>query len=265
MKEELAAYAQQAQQRGMTYAFLARALSDEEIPVSFLASLRGVELGSGTELDDFARGLADADLEHQRAELAADHASALLGMSADPVSPYESVHTSDTHLMMQEARDEVVAAYRAQGFAASDALRTPEDHISLELSFMAALCEQLADALASSETPVDENTQVEPEPLGCPAAGKPQAGPQPQGEGDLEHQVQVETGDTEAAAGEPAGIELPARAAEIVEAQARFVHEHLARWVPGFCDELEAHAATPFYRGAAQMLRGFLADEATYL
>lgn len=251
MREELTAFAEEARDRGMTYTFLARALSDEEIPVSFLASLSGVELGSGTELDDFARGLATADLDHQRAELAADHASALLGMSADPVSPYESVHTSDKHLMMQEARDQVVAAYRAQGFAVSGEQRTPEDHISLELSFMAELCEQLARELEANPEPT---AKIEGTSIGSgkdPEAnddGKTQ--PHDKGEGQGE---------------EPAGVELPAGAAALVEAQARFVREHLACWVPGFCDELEAHAATPFYRGTAQMLRGFLAGEVAYL
>jgi TorA maturation chaperone TorD len=40
------------------------------------------------------------------------------------------------------------------------------------------------------------------------------------------------------------------------------VRDRLAPWVPGFADELEAHSATPLYRGVAQMLREFVRQEA---
>ena len=237
MDTELQLLADEARERSMTYTFLARALADEEIPLSFLESLRTMELQTGTELDEFARGLAELDaagLEQQRSELAADHAASLLGMSVDPVSPYESVHTSEKHLMMQEARDKVVAAYRAQGFAASKDRRTPEDHVSLELSFMAALCDRLADALES------------------------QASTDAQGQVQGQHEAGHEAGSEE-------GVELSEQAAALIEAQASFLRDHLAIWTPGFCDELEAHGVTPFYRGVAQMLRAYLTDETAYL
>lgn len=239
MDTELQLLADEARERSMTYSFLARALADDEIPLSFLESLRAMELETGTELDAFAQGLAELDatgIEQQRTELAADHAASLLGMSVDPVSPYESVHTSEKRLMMQDARDQVVAAYRAQGFAAAEDRRTPEDHVSLELSFMAALCDKLAAALepqAKAGAQNEAESHDEPAREGCACTGEP--------------------------------VELPAAAAALIEAQARFLHDHLLTWVPAFCDELEAHATTPFYRGVAQMLRAYLFDEASYL
>lgn len=37
-----------------------------------------------------------------------------------------------------------------------------------------------------------------------------------------------------------------------------FLHEHLARWVPRFCDDLERAAAARWYRAVACLLRRFL-------
>ena len=127
------------------YSFLARALSDDEIGADALASLAATadDLQTGTELDGFARdlaGLAGEGLERVRRGLASDHASCLLGMSPHPVAPYASVYTSTKHLMMQEA----VHAYAKAGFAVDDACRIPEDHVSIELGFMAALLEHAA-------------------------------------------------------------------------------------------------------------------------
>lgn len=142
--------AQDMRARAAAYSFLARTLSEDEVTLDFLRALRDDPPQTGTDLDGFARSLAGKDdqwLEEVRRELAADHAAILLGMSAAPVSPYESVYTSDLHLMMQEARDQVLAAYRAAGLAREDSYHVPEDHISLECDFMAALATRAADAL----------------------------------------------------------------------------------------------------------------------
>jgi anaerobic sulfite reductase subunit A len=53
--------------------------------------------------------------------------------------PYESVYTSPLRLMMQEARDEALEAYRSEGIGKSTDFVDPEDHIALELAFMAHL------------------------------------------------------------------------------------------------------------------------------
>lgn len=141
--------ADELQSLASLYSFLARALSDDEIGADALASLAVTanDLQTDTELDGFARDLAGLDgegLERTRRELAADHASCLLGMSPHPVAPYASVYTSTKHLMMQEARDQAVHAYAKAGFAVDDACRIPEDHVSIELGFMAALLEHAA-------------------------------------------------------------------------------------------------------------------------
>lgn len=223
MDAQVAELVEDVRARSMTYSFLARALSDEEVGADFLAGMAAEDLGSATELDAYAQGLCGMtpeELEAQRRELAADHASCLLGMAPDPVSPYESVYRSDRHLMMQSARDEVVAAYARAGFAKSDDYHMPEDHVSLELDFLAGLTARLADALARASA-----------------------------EGALD-------GDAEAAAGE---------AQDALDAQVDFLKGHALLWMPAFARDLEEHAASPFYRGVAQMLRAFLADEQAYL
>lgn len=184
-----------------TYAFLARALSDEELPGDFVRSLAAGAPQTGTALDAFAAGLAgldEAGLEAVRRELAADHSACLLGMSAKPVSPYESVYTTPEQLMRRKARDEAVAAYAAAGFAPATQLRVPEDHIAIELQFCSALLARAADFLAARE---------------------------------------------------------PEAAQRDLDAHAAYLRDHLAVWVPRFCDLLEDRAHTDFYRGAAQMLR----------
>lgn len=220
MDDQLKEFERDLRDRALTYSFLARVLSDEEVGVEFLRQLSSEVPATGTELDAFAASLGSADLEETRRELAADHSSCLLGMSANPVSPFESVHTSDKQLMMQDSRDQVVHAYAQSGFAKAGEYHVPEDHISLELDFMAGLGMRAADAVASVLSGSLDDAD---------AAGK--IG---QAECDL-------------------------------NAQLDFLEKHLLVWVPGFCDGLESKASTPFYRGAAQMLRAFLEQERSYL
>lgn len=150
MEDQLVELAGVARERSLTYSFLARMLSDDEVGCELLAALGAEPPQTGTELDSFAAGLAGADdgkLEAVRSELAADHASTLLGVSSHPVSPYESVHTSEKHLMKQQAWEQVVHAYAASGFVKAEQYHVPEDHISLELDFMAALGARAATAI----------------------------------------------------------------------------------------------------------------------
>ena len=148
MNDQLQELERDLRERALTNSFLARVFSDEEVSVDFLKALRADPPQTGTELDGFAvglEGLGDAALETVRKELAAEHSALLLGMSPMPVSPYESVHESELHIMMQEQRDEVLKAYRRAGFAKAESYHVPEDHISLELDFVAALANRAAD------------------------------------------------------------------------------------------------------------------------
>lgn len=83
-------------------------------------------------------------------DLAVDYARVFLGAGiyeSEAAYPYESVYTSKEHLIMQEARDQVLEIYRTKGLDRVESLEVPEDHIALELEFMAHLCKKAIDAI----------------------------------------------------------------------------------------------------------------------
>lgn len=136
--------------RAATYSFLS-GMFLREVSQDFLERLAAEPPHLGGELERFAVGLATADLSTVRRDAAAEFAALLLGMSADPVHPYESVYTSPERLMMQDARDEVLALYRSQGLGRVGDLNIPEDHAGIELEFMARLCRKELDAMAEGD------------------------------------------------------------------------------------------------------------------
>ena len=139
-------------ERSLAYRFLSRAYRtapDE----AFIAAL--CDASAHRPADDplavFFAELAEADDEALRIELAADYNRLFLGMGPHPVPPYESVYTSPEGLLMQEARDQVLAAYRAQGLDAPDDFNLPEDHLALECAFVAELADRAAAACERGE------------------------------------------------------------------------------------------------------------------
>ena len=137
-------------ERALAYRFLSRAYRTAP-DAAFVAALRAA--GEARPADDalapFFAELADrdaADDETLRIDLAADYNRLFLGMGPHPVPPYESVYTSPEGLLMQDARDEVLAAYRAQGLDAPDDFGLPEDHLALECAFVGELAERAARA-----------------------------------------------------------------------------------------------------------------------
>lgn len=85
-----------------------------------------------------------------RQELASDFAGAILGAGAYDerrATPYESVFTSESGLLMQEARDDVYRMMCEAHLAVDEGLRMPEDHISFEFEFMAVKAEAFAQAV----------------------------------------------------------------------------------------------------------------------
>ena len=89
-----------------------------------------------------------------RQELAVDYARVFLcaGMYEQLMAPpYESVYTSEGGLMMQEAYAEVLHVYRNAGFAKNPGFKEPEDHLAVELAFMALLCGRAVEALRAGD------------------------------------------------------------------------------------------------------------------
>lgn len=105
--------------------------------------------------------------ETERCHVAYNRAIAGLG-SRRTSHPWESAYTSYKQLLMQRETLEVREAYRAFGYLPEMYLKVPDDHISLECAFMAALAQRSITALetdnASAETSsgsVDFATLVE--------------------------------------------------------------------------------------------------------
>ena len=87
-------------------------------------------------------------------ELAVDYVRAFIGSGNDGCSaayPYESVYTSEGGLMMQDAYAEVLHVYRGAGFAKNPGFKEPEDHLAVELAFMALLCGRAVEALRAGD------------------------------------------------------------------------------------------------------------------
>lgn len=141
------------------YRFLGR-LFEREVDQILLAQMADVTFPgecSEKELDQGYR-LLGRYLQHQGSnseiDLAVDYARVFLGagiVGNEAAYPYESVYTSPKRLIMQDARDQVLAAYRAKNLKKTETLDIPEDHIALEFEFMALLCQETQQAVAEQD------------------------------------------------------------------------------------------------------------------
>ncbi len=147
-----------------------------------------------------------------REDLAVDYAHTFLAAGSTKgeqrACPYESIYTSERGLLMQEARDSVYKCMLGEHLAPDEKLHVPEDHLSFEFDFMAALAERMADALEA---------------------------------GDL------------------------AEAARLFDVQRSFHADHLLNWIDRLCDAIVRCCRTDFYRGVAEMTRGFVHMDAELL
>lgn len=150
--EELAAL---CDQRAATYELLSR-LYRKEVDEDLLAGLRAMRFpaASGNTATDQGHKLLSTYLSrvdgNTLTELAVDYVRVFIGNTNEldgAAFPFESVYTSEKRLLMQEARDEVLAVYRANDLDKDPTWREGEDHIALELEFLAVLCRRCAEAL----------------------------------------------------------------------------------------------------------------------
>lgn len=150
--EELA---QLMRERAAVYQFLSSMLlkefeSEHIAQLSSFASMEVDDSEMRQALDVVKRytTMAGAD---PRTDLAVDYARIFLsagvyeGVTAEP---YESVFTSDEHLLMQDARDDVLGFYRKLGVAVNPHLHMPEDHLGIEFEFMALAAQKVAEMLS---------------------------------------------------------------------------------------------------------------------
>lgn len=158
--------------------------------------------------DDIERGLAmlceevrnnQKRLPEYQEELGVEFARLFLGPQHPVAVPYSSFYLSETRQLMTETTIQVRQYYLDAGMAVMGLHRIPDDHIALELEFIAFLADELAKNL--------------------------------------------EKGDAGAVSAVGARLES-------------FLHEHLAKWVPFFADQVHTNTKNDFYRGTILALKG---------
>ena len=139
------------------------------------------------------------------ADLKADHLRLFVGLGKVLAPPWESVYFSDEQQLFQEQTLKVRAWYRKYGLQIEHLHNEPDDHLGMELGFLAHLAQFGLQALAH--------------------------------------------GDAEALD-------------QLLSDQAAFLAEHPLAWTPKWCDLVDQHANTDFYRGIALLIRGTLHEVA---
>lgn len=136
------------QSRCGLYVFLSRVF-ETEIDGTFLEKIRSMDFTADYPSEAMKEGAAKLGdwLKNPGGDpltdLAVDYARIFIGAGATggkAAYPYESVYTSPQGLVMQEAWEKVCAIYRRHGLARKEHSDIHEDHIALELDFMAQLC-----------------------------------------------------------------------------------------------------------------------------
>jgi TorA maturation chaperone TorD len=147
------------EQRNATYNLLAR-LYRKEVDQELLDQMCTMRFpaNTGNETVDAAyrllHGYLSSIWERTLTELAVDYTHVFIGGGVNAYSaayPFESVHTSSKRLLMQDARDEVLAIYRANGIVKQESWKEGEDHIALELEFEQILGARTLEALRNDD------------------------------------------------------------------------------------------------------------------
>ena len=147
------------EQRAATYGLLSR-LYRVEVDKPLLDELRSMRFPAKTgneNVDEGYRLLAtylSNTWDNSVTDLAIDYVRVFIGHGIDAFSaayPFESVYTSEKRLLMQEARDEVLAIYRSAGLDKQDTWKEGEDHIALELEFEQIMATRTVEALRKGD------------------------------------------------------------------------------------------------------------------
>lgn len=147
------ALAAECRSRAGMYGLLAR-LYRVEVDAPLLARMAAVPVGAGADGLASMVSYAQEAWEGTVTELAVDYVRAFIGNGVDgheAAYPFESVYTSERRLLMQEARDEVLAIYLSEGLSKADSWKVGEDHVALELEFMQTMAARTADALDAGD------------------------------------------------------------------------------------------------------------------
>lgn len=147
--------------REALYRFLAR-LYILEVDAPLLEAMQAMTFPEAVSNPDLSEGYGllreylarstEEDLE----DLAVDYANVFLaagvaqGLAA---FPYESVYVSKTHMLEQEPKSRIAELYASRGLTPNrDLPKAPEDHIAMELEYMAFLCRLLEEESGDAES-----------------------------------------------------------------------------------------------------------------
>ena len=153
--------------RGRAYRLLSRTF-EREVDAAFAEHLAAPDAFESDDKEllrlfgEVQAGVSDRS-ERALEELAVDFDRVFFGMgplASEKAFPYESVYTSDKGLMMQDAYSEVRKEYRERGVAKNPAFTEPDDHLAVELAFLATCCETAAEALSARDASAAEASLV---------------------------------------------------------------------------------------------------------
>ncbi len=181
-----------------------QSLVDEDIFIDAPIGIDQPEGQKGLELlqrwtDACSQG--DFTAEFEAMKLDYTHLFACAGEILAP--PWGSVFFTKERLVLQEQTLDVRKFYRRFGLLPKDLFREPDDHIGLELFFVAHLAGLALQALE-----------------------------------EVNHE----------------------QFNELMHAKHEFLADHLLKWGPIFCDQVDRYAKTDFYRGVALLLKGALIE-----
>lgn len=134
-------------ERARVYGFLSR-IFREELDKVFLGhmkkGLRQLDSGSVELVQSYHRlkkFLDPIKIDDELMEdLASDYADLFLAVGQNPAHPYESVYIGGDGILMGEPRNEVITLFRREMIRRVEWFKEPEDHVAIELEFMAYLC-----------------------------------------------------------------------------------------------------------------------------
>lgn len=154
----------------MFYLFLSRSFSREadklflqslfEVSNSLQESLKDVEessLNQGRELlENFCKEIRGVGEEVVLGDLARHYAFLFLGVGSENVALCESAYRNERGLLFQNAYFDILEKYKEVGLGKREDFPEPEDHLSLELAFMAHLSRW---SISSIETGKEEEVE----------------------------------------------------------------------------------------------------------
>lgn len=108
----------------------------------------GLRILSGS-LEPFRGGVSDRDLD----EIQGDHFQLFIGSGMPMAPPWGSFYRTAEGLMVSRHTLEVRSFYERFGLVSERTEREPEDHVGLELEFMACLCEMYGECLRKGDEP----------------------------------------------------------------------------------------------------------------